>query len=45
MSKMDEAELQKNYEEFYDDVFAEWSKFGKIIQFKVTYLFKIFFAC
>ena len=28
--------MQKAYNEFYDDVVPEWSKFGKIVQFKVT---------
>jgi len=32
--EVDEAAMQKAYEEFYDDVFPEWSKFGKIVQFK-----------
>lgn len=33
--QVDEEEIQKAYNEFYDDVFPEWSKFGKIVQFKV----------
>jgi len=32
--EIDESEMQKAYEEFYDDVFSEWSRFGKIVQFK-----------
>jgi len=32
--EIDEEEIQKAFEEFYDDVFPEWSKFGKIVQFK-----------
>lgn len=36
--ELDEKETQKAFEEFYDDVFPEWSKFGKIVQFKVFFL-------
>jgi len=34
--EFDEEEMQKNYEAFYEDVFPEWEKFGKIVQFKCS---------
>ncbi len=36
--QVDEEEIQKAYNEFYDDVFPEWRRFGNIVQFKVIQL-------
>lgn len=35
MFKYDNSEIQTHYEQFYDDVFPEFKKFGDIVQFKV----------
>ena len=35
-NQIDEEEIQEKFYEFFYDVYPEWEKFGKIVQFKVN---------